>query len=270
MPAGRARPPEYTFAMEKSPEFDTFVRAFSRGLDVIEALGNSERGMSISEVADQTGLSRASARRLLMTLTDRGFAASNESSFALSPRILNLGLAYLRTLPFTPYGQPALEELRAATNESCGMAVLDGTDVVYVLRLPSRRILAMNANIGTRLPALNVSLGQVLLSGLSSEAFDTYCGCADFAQRTPKSIKSAAALKRALTKIRDQGYAWVDGELDPAICGIAVPLRDKLGSVIAAINISLVSGMWTEETARERLLPALRHAAEQIRSAMRT
>lgn len=256
--------------LEKKPEFDTFVRAFSRGLDVIEALGNSERGMTIAEVADQTGLSRAAARRLLMTLADRGFASTDEHSFALSPRILNLGLAYLRTLPFSPYAQPALEELRAVTNESCGMAVLDGADVVYVLRLPSRRILAMNANIGTRLPALNGSLGHVLLSGLPTDALEAFCETADFTPRTAKSIKTPTSLKRTLTKIREQGYAWVDGELDPAICGIAVPLRDRAGSVLAAINISLVSGAWTEEMARERLLPGLRQAAEQIRSAMRT
>lgn len=256
--------------MERSPDSDTFVRAFSRGLDVIEALGNSERGMSISDVADETGLSRAAARRLLMTLDERGFVVNHGTLFALSPRILNLGLAYLRTLPFSPYAQPVLEALRSETNESCGMAVLDGTDVVYVLRLPSRRILAMNANIGTRLPALNVSLGQVLLSGLSGEALDAYCASADFTPRTPNSLKTAASLKRTLAKIRDQGYSWVEGELDPVICGIAVPLRDKAGSVMAAINISLVSGMWTEEGARAKLLPALRHAAEQIRSAMRT
>lgn len=257
-------------ATDRKPEFDTFVRAFSRGLDVIEALGNSERGMSISEVAELTRLSRAAARRLLMTLVDRGFVKTDGTAFALSPRILNLGLAYLRTLPFSPYAQPALEELRAATNESCGMAVLDGADVVYVLRLPSRRIVAMNANIGTRLPALNGSLGHVLLSGLSEEALDAYCAIADFEPRTARSIRTVPALKRALAKVRNQGYAWVDGQLDPALCGIAVPLRDRKGTVIAAISISLISGAWTEEMARERLLPSLRQAAEQIRSAMRT
>lgn len=252
-----------------STDNESFVRAFSRGLDVIEALGNGVRKKSISNIADETGLSRAAARRLLMTLAERQFVTTDGKTFALSPRVLNLGLTYLHTLPFWPYAQPALEELRATTHESCGMAVLDGADIVYVLRVPSRRILAMNANIGTRLPALNVSLGQVLLSDLDDEALKNFCADTDFIPRTSKSITSAKTLKPALDQIRSKGYAWVDGELDPAICGIAVPLRDRAGKIIAAINISLISGAWSEAKARKHLFIPLRQAAEQIRSAMR-
>ena len=251
-----------------STENEIFVRAFSRGLDVIEALGNGVRGSSISHIAEKTGLSRAAARRLLMTLVERNFVTTDGKTFALTPRVLNLGLSYLTTLPFWPYAQPALEELRATTHESCGMAVLDEADIVYVLRVPSRRILAMNANIGTRLPALNVSLGQVLLSDLGDEELKDYCGKADFRPRTSRSLSSAKGLKRALDNIQSKGYAWVDGELDPAICGIAVPLRDRTGKVIAAINISLISGAWSEAKARKYLLTPLRQAAEQIRSGM--
>jgi IclR family pca regulon transcriptional regulator len=252
-----------------STENESFVRAFSRGLDVIEALGNGLHSKSISMVADETGLSRAAARRLLMTLAERQFVTTDGKTFSLSPRVLNLGLTYLHTLPFWPYAQPALEDLRAQTQESCGMAVLDGTEIVYVLRVPSRRILAMNANIGTRLPAHNVSLGQVLLSELEAEALKGYCAEADFTPRTSRSLTSPRSLKPALEQIRSKGYAWVDGELDTAICGVAVPLRDRAGKIIAAINISLIAGEWNEAKARKHLLAPLRQAAEQIRSAMR-
>lgn len=251
-------------------ESDDTVRSFSRGLDVIEALGKGAQKKTIANVAEDTGLSRAAARRLLMTLVERGFATTDGKVFALTPRILNLGLAYLHTLPFAPYAQPALEDLRTRTNESCGMAVLDGADIVYVLRLPSRRILAMNANIGTRLPAVNVSMGQVLIAGLDDADFEKFCSREPFTARTPRSITSAQALKSAVARIKEKGYAWVDGELDQAICGIAVPLRDRSGRTVAAINVSLVAGAWSEAKARKTLLPHMRLAAEQIRSAMLT
>lgn len=247
---------------------DPSVRAFSRGLDVIEALGGSARQNTIASVAEATGLSRAAARRLLFTLVERRFVTTDGKTFSLSPRVLNLGLAYLHTLPFSPYAQPALEELRATTHESCSMAVLDGSEIVYVLRLPSRRIIAMNANIGTRLPALNVSMGHILLSGLDSNELAAFCASTDFSPRTPRSITSADALERALAAVRAKGYAWVDGELDPAICGIAVPLRDRAGRIVSAINISLIAGAWSEAKARKQFLAPMRHAAEQIRAAM--
>lgn len=249
---------------------DDTVRSFSRGLDVIEALGKGSQKKTIANVAEETGLSRAAARRLLMTLVEREFAITDGKVFSLTPRVLNLGLAYLHTLPFAPFAQPALEDLRTKTNESCGMAVLDGTEIVYVLRLPSRRILAMNANIGTRLPAINVSMGQVLLAGLEDYELDNLCSRVSFTARTSRSITSAHALKSAVARIREKGYAWVDGELDQAICGIAVPLRDRAGRTIAAINISLVAGAWSEAKARRTLFPHMRAAAEQIRSAMLT
>lgn len=251
-----------------STDSESFVRAFSRGLDVIEALGVGAHSKSISEVAELTGLPRSAARRLLMTLVERRFVSTDGRTFALSPRVLNLGLSYLQTLPFWRYAQPALEDLRTTVEESCALAVLDDTDIVYVLRVPSRRILAMSLNIGSRLPAHNVSLGQVLLADLDEGALDRYCERADFRMRTSRSIGSPAALRDALARVRARGYAWVDGELDAAICGLAVPLRDRAGRTIAALNTSLISGTWTEAEARRRLLVPLRHAAEQIRTAL--
>lgn len=250
-------------------ESDNSGRTFSRGLDVIEALGRDTHGKTIANVAEETGISRAAARRLLTTLVERGFASTDRKTFFLTPRVLNLGFAYLNTLPFTPYAQPALEELRAKTNETCAMAVLDGTEIVYVLRLPSKRVLAMNANIGTRLPALNVSLGHILLADLSIEHLEEFCKEADFRPRTQRSVSSEMALKEVLEKVREHSYAWVNGELDLALCGIAVPLRNKAGKTIAAISVSLMTEEWTESRAKKELLPKMRVAAHQIQTAMR-
>jgi len=249
-------------------ENDSFVRAFSRGLDVVQELGAGPSKRTMASIAEAVGISRSAVRRLLITLTERGFVSTDGKTFSLTPRMLNFGLSYLQTLPFWPYSQPALEALRAATEESCGMAVLDGSDIVYVLRIPSRRILAMNANIGTRLPAHYVSLGQVLLSGLDPAGLKSYGDSVLFERRTAQSITSMSLLETTLEKVREKGYAWVDGELDSAICGLAVPLRKRNGQIIAAINISLISGAWSEAQAIASLLTPLREAAEQIRAAM--
>ena len=213
-------------------ESEDFVRAFARGLGVIEAMGAGGPRKTIAQVAEATGLPRSVVRRLMMTLCAQRFAQTDGKLFSLTPRALKLGLSYLDSLPFWRYAQPALEDLRSEVHESCSMAVLDDGDIVYVLRVPSRRILAMNLSVGSRLPANLVSLGRAKLD-----------------------------------VVRRRGYAWVDGELDPAICGIAVPVRDGGGTVVAAINVSLTAGTFDEMAARRRFLVPLRQAAEQIRVA---
>ncbi len=203
-----------------------------------------------------------------MTLCAQRYAQSDGKLFALTPRALKLGLSYLNSLPFWRFAQPALEDLRSEVQESCSMAVLDGEDIVYVLRIPSRRILAMTLSFGSRLPAHVVSLGRVLLADLDKAALREYLEEAKLEPRTPRSVTKAAALRRALEEVRSQGYAWVDGELDAAICGIAVPVRDAAGAAVAAISVSFTSGSYDEAAAKRRFLVPLRQAAERIRSAM--
>jgi len=249
-------------------ESEDFVRAFARGLGVIEAMGAGAPRKTIAQVADATKLPRSVVRRLMMTLCAQRYAQTDGKLFALTPRALKLGLSYLDSLPFWRYAQPALEDLRSQVNESCSMAVLDGEEIVYVLRIPSRRILAMNLTVGSRLPAHVVSLGRVLLADLDKAALRSYLDSAKLKPSTPRSIAKSAALRTELEVARRQGYAWVDGELDAAICGIAVPVRDAAGKAVAAISVSLTSGTCDEAAAKRRFLVPLRRAAEQIRSAM--
>jgi IclR family pca regulon transcriptional regulator len=244
------------------------VRAFARGLSVIEAMGDGVARHSISTVAARAGLPRSVARRLLLTLVDAGYARCAEGQFWLTPRVLRLGLSYLYTLPFWKQAQRALEELRQEVGESCSMAVLDGEDIVYVLRIPSRRILAMNLSVGSRLPAHAISLGRVLLAGLDNAALAHYLQTANLRAFTPKTVTAPTKLRKILDAVREQGYAWVDGELDEAICGIAVPVRDEQGNVVAAINVSLNTGEFSEENAKHRFLAPLRRAASLTRSPM--
>lgn len=244
------------------------MRAFTRGLSVIEAMGHHVDRRTVAQIAKSARLSRTVARRMIATLVRLRFADSDGNHYWLTPKVLRLGLAYLHAQPYWRDAQLALEDLRGQTGESCSMAVLDDTEIVYVIRVPSRRILSINLTVGSRLPAHVVSLGRVLLAGLDEPALDAYLRDMSHERFTPRTVHSAEELRRALRKAQASGYAWVDGELDEAICGIAVPVRDRSGKPVAAINISLQRGQWTETKAASKFLSLMRQAAARIRSAM--
>jgi IclR family pca regulon transcriptional regulator len=247
-------------------ESDGFVRAIARGFATVEALGLPPGRHTLSEVAANAGLSRATARRMLATLIVMKYCEADGRYFSLRPRALGLGLSYLNALPYWGYAQRALEDLRNDTGESCSLAVLDETELVYVLRLPARRILSANLAIGSRLPAHVVSLGRVLLAALPPDQRAQYLATAEFKQFTPRTVTDPALMERELERVEAQGYGWIDGEFDPAICGIAVPVRDQGGRVIAAISTNAISGSIDEETAKERFLIPLRRTAQDMRT----
>ncbi|MCC6210417.1 MAG: helix-turn-helix domain-containing protein [Burkholderiales bacterium] len=245
---------------------ERYVRGFARGLEVLEAMGQGPARKTLAEVASLCGLPRSVAKRLLLTLVAQRFAREDGRRYWLTPKALRLGLTYLYSLPFWRQAQLVLEELRGECGESCAMAVLDDEDIVYVVRIPARRMLATNLTIGSRIPAHAVSLGRVLLAGLDDEALRRYLRDARLTAFTPRTIVAPARLATALEAVRAKGYAWIDSELDDAICGIAVPVRDEEGHVVAAINVSLTAGSFTETTARKRFLALLRRAAVKIRT----
>lgn len=247
-------------------ESDGFVRAIARGFAVVEALGRPPGRHTLSEAATIAGLKRATARRMLATLVALKYCEADGRYFTLRPRALGLGLSYLNALPYWGYAQRALEDLRNEIGESCALAVLDETDIVYALRLPARRILSANLGIGSRLPAHVVSLGRVLLAALPLVQREHYLGTTEFKPITPRTILDPKKLARELNRTSEEGYAWVDGELDPAICGIAVPVRDQGGNVVAAISINTISGTIDEAAAKKKFLVALKRTAQDIRT----
>ncbi|HOA92389.1 MAG TPA: IclR family transcriptional regulator C-terminal domain-containing protein [Quisquiliibacterium sp.] len=256
--------------MTEAPDSELFVRAFARGLGVIEAMGRGPERQTLAQIAEAARLPRSVARRLLMTLCALDYAGTDGRLYWLTPRVMKLGLAYLYAQPLWRQAQRTLEDLRVEVQESCSMAVLDGTELVYVIRVPARRILSMNLSVGSRLPAHVVSLGRALLSGLPDTLLTRYLAEADLVRLTPHTETSPVKLRRAIEAVHGLGYAWVDAELDESICGIAVPVRDGAGQVVAAVNVSLTAGEWTERKARTRFLAPLRRAAAQIRSSMLT
>jgi len=248
---------------------DQFVQSLAKGLAVIRAFGPDSRAMTLSEVARRVGLTRAAARRILLTLLQLSYVRFDGKHFSLAPRILDLGYSYLSSMDLWDLAQPVMEDIAKRLDETCSAAVLDGDDIVYVLRVPTRRLLASTLSIGSRLPAHVTSLGRVLLGGLSDTDLTTYLRRARLTSFTKRTVTDPALLRRIILADRKNGWSWVSGELDEGVCGIAVPIHDRQGAIIAAINISTTPARYTEALAVQRLLPELRSAAERIEATLR-
>jgi len=241
-----------------------FVQSLERGLSVIRAFDAEHPKLTLSEVAASTSLSRAAARRFLRTLVQLGYMRSEGSRFALRPKILELGYAYLSSLSLPEVAMPHLEQLVEQVHESSSVSELDGDDVVYIARVPTKRIMAVTISVGTRFPAYATSMGRVLLAAQSDERLDAYLGSVSLRGLTGHTITSVTALRRELRKIRAQGWALVDQELEEGLRSIAAPLRNVDGQVIAAINISTHAGRRTLETIVDELLAPLLATARRI------
>jgi IclR family pca regulon transcriptional regulator len=248
-------------------ESETFVRALARGLQVIEVLGQGEPHQTIADMAEATGLPRSVVKRFAMTLTELGFTQSDGKRFWLTPKVLKLGLSYLYSLPFWRRAQLALEDLSASLEQSCAMSVLDGAEIVYVVRVPTYKILSTSPTLGSRLPAHAVSMGRVLLADRPPAEIDAYLASTTLRRLTHATITDPMRLRAEIQRANQLGYAWVDAELSEAICGLGVPVRNLDGHVVAAINVSLPSGKFTEAQAKAKFLGALRQTAARIRSA---
>ncbi|MFF4126338.1 IclR family transcriptional regulator [Microbispora rosea] len=240
------------------------VQSLARGLAVIRAFDAASPELTLSEVARKTGLTRAAARRFLLTLADLGYVRTDGRLFALSPRVLELGYAYLSSLSLPEVALPHLERLAAEVHESASVSVLDDTDIVYVARVPTARIMRVTIAIGTRFPAYCTSMGRVLLAGLPPEDLDAYLARAALERLTPHTTTSPDALRAALDRVRAQGWAMVDQELEEGLRSIAAPIRDRGGRVMAAVNISSHASRTTVESARRDLLPPLLATAAGI------
>jgi IclR family transcriptional regulator, pca regulon regulatory protein len=233
-----------------------FVRSLERGLLVIRALSSSEP-QALSDVARTTGVSRAAARRFLLTLEQLGYVRQAGGRFALTPRVLELGYAYLSSLTLPEVAQPHLERLVASTRESSSLAILDGEDIVYIARVPTTRIMTVSINVGTRFPAWATAMGRVLLAGLPEAELDAYVADVPLRRLTSHTIGSEAALRAEIGRVRAQGWAIVDQELEEGLRSVAAPVRDRGGRVVAAVNVSTHASRHTPESIRRQHLPPL-------------
>jgi IclR family pca regulon transcriptional regulator len=259
-----------------------YVQSLERGLAVIRAFDAEHPELTLSDVARATGLTRAAARRFLLTLRELGYVRTDGRVFSLRPRVLELGYvrtdgrvfslrprvlelgySYVSSIGLPEVAQPHMEELVAQVHESCSLSVLDGRDIVYVARVPTHRIMAVVITVGTRFPAYATSMGRVLLAGLTPDALDEYLSGAELVALTPKTIADETQLRRALKRVTAAGYAMVDQELEVGLRSIAVPVRVQ-GQVAAALNVSMHVGQRTADSARREILPLLRDTARVI------
>ncbi|MGW0801982.1 IclR family transcriptional regulator domain-containing protein [Nonomuraea sp. NPDC002799] len=240
------------------------VQSLARGLAVIRAFSAKDPELTLSQVARATGLSRAAARRFLITLAELGYVRNDGRLFALTPRVLDLGYAYLSSLSLPEVAGPHLERLAAEVHESASVAVLDGEDVIYVARVATARIMRVTISIGTRFPAYCTSMGRVLLAGLAPAQLDDYLGRADLQRLTSRTIVLPAALRAELEQVRGRAWAMVDQELEEGLRSIAVPIKDRSGRTVAAANLSTHASRTSLQAVRRDLLPPLQATVAKI------
>ncbi|GAB3603509.1 IclR family transcriptional regulator domain-containing protein [Microbacterium aureliae] len=248
---------------------DDFVQSLARGLAVIRAFDAQHPALTLSEVARRAELTRAAAGRFLRTLETLGYVRSDGRDFSLTPRVLELGFSYLSALTLPEVVQPHLERLSRATDESVSAAVLDAADIVYVARVPTRRIMSVGITIGTRFPAFATSMGRVLLAGMPEGERAAVLAASELAHLTDRTLTDPGALAAELDRVRRQGWALVDGELEVGLRSIAVPLHGRDGRSIAALNVAASANRGTAEELIEACLPSLRETAAAVEAELR-
>jgi len=241
-----------------------FVQSLERGLAVIRAFDHDHPELTLSEVAAVTGVTRAVARRFLLTLAELGYVRSDGRFFSLTAKVLELGYAYLSSLSLPEVAEPHLEALVGEVNESSSVSVLDGHDVVYVARVPVSRIMTVSISVGTRFPAYATSMGRVLLAGLPEPDLMAYLSSVRLERLTARTVSSVAALRGEIARVRSQGWALVNQELEEGLRALAVPIRDRTGKVVAALNVSAHASRTSLEAMRRDLLPPLLKAAARV------
>jgi IclR family pca regulon transcriptional regulator len=257
-------PPDQPAPAEDPPRSPDHVQSLARGLAVIRAFDGESGPLSLSEVARRCDLTRAAARRFLITLADLGYVRQTGRDFTLRPRVLELGFSYLSGLDVVDVARPHLEELSHELDESASISVLDGREIVYVARVPTRRIMSVSIAVGTRFPAYATSMGRVLLAALPDDELDAQLAHAEAHPLTDRTATDAGELRRLVLAARRHGHAIVDQELEAGLRSAAVPLRDPSGSTVAAMNVSTHAGRTSVDDLVDRVVPRLRLAADAI------
>jgi IclR family pca regulon transcriptional regulator len=242
-----------------------FVEALARGLSVLSCFDARHPRMTLTEIAAASGLARPTARRLLLTLAELGYVRAEGGSFALTPRVLGLGMAYVNALGLWDIARPHMENLVASTRESSSMSQLDGSDIVYVARVAVPKIITLRVSIGTKFPAVRTSQGKVLLAALDDTALKGVLALPSDAGLPPYAHdRSMADIRDELRTVRARGWALADEELAPGIRSVAAPVRDGDGSVRAALNVTVHASETTVQTLVTEHLPKLLRTAGDI------
>ena len=241
-----------------------FMTSFARGLAVIRAFADSRQPQTIAQLSQQTGIPRAAVRRCLHTLQQLGYVDAELKNFTLRPKVLTLGYSYLSSTPLTLSAQPCLNQVSKTLGESSSLAVLEEDQVLYVARSATSRVMSVSLSAGSRLPAYCTSLGRVLLAHLPEAELDAYLARTTLTQMTPNTIVKPKALRAELARVREQGYALNNEELELGLRSIAVPVRGASGRVLAALNVGAQALRVTPERMVKEFMPVLRQGAQEL------
>jgi IclR family transcriptional regulator, pca regulon regulatory protein len=241
-----------------------FLEALARGLRVLEAFNRERKALTLSDVAKLVDLPRASVRRTLHTLVQLGYAETDDRLFRLTPRVLTLAGAYLSSSAVSDILQPAIERLSEEVNETCSVAVLDGEEVMMIAHASPKRIIPVSAQIGFRLPAVATSLGRVLLAALDDRALDDFLTRLRPRKLTEYTLLDKRELRKAIVKVRADGYALADQEAEIGFRSIAVPLRKLDGRTIAALNIGVHTERMPLKAMHSSFFPRLHALAQEL------
>jgi len=248
---------------------DSFVQSFARGLAVIRSFSAESADQTLTEVAERTGLTRAGARRILLTLQTLSYVEQQDKRFRLTPKILDLGFAYLSSLPLWNLAEPLMSRLVSDVQESCSAAVLEGSDIVYVLRVPTQKIMSINLGVGSRLPAYCTSMGRVLLASLPRAQLALVLGKRPLPRLTRHTVTDPKRLLSLVDSAREQQWCLVSEELEEGLVSLSVPILDRGGHCVAAMNISSQLNRTPPTHMIEHFLPKLKAAAAEISSMLR-
>ena len=242
--------------------------SLARGLSVIEAFHDRPDGATVGDLATRTGLSRAAVRRLLITLELLGYASHTGPVYRLSSRTLRLGFSFLSSNSLATLASPILEEISATLHESSSLSVLEGDEIVYLARSFTRRVMSVGLSIGSRLPAYCTSMGRVLLAAFTPEELAAYFERVELKPLTPYTISDKTTLAAELDRVRREGFALVDQELEIGLRSLAVPVRTRSGRVVAAMNTGVHAARVQPEEMLQRFLPVLRESAGRLAIAL--
>jgi IclR family pca regulon transcriptional regulator len=242
-----------------------FMTSLARGLAVIQVFSTHRHRLTIAHVSNKTGFSRAAVRRCLYTLAQLGFAGSDDGRlFFLRPRVLALGHSYISSMPLSAAAQPVLEHVSRLLHESCSIAALDGSDIVYIAREDVTRIMSIDLAVGSRLPAYCTSMGRVLLANLPPDELESYLKSVKLVRRTDRTIVNADRLRQVLRLVRRNGYSIVDQELEHGLRSLAVPIANPDGKVTAALNVGTHAQRVSIRRLIDKFLPHLQDAAQEL------
>jgi IclR family pca regulon transcriptional regulator len=249
----------------ESPQVDRdHVQSLERGIAVLLAFDEEHPEPTLAELAQITGLSRPAVRRFLLTLERMGYVRGSGGRWSLTPRVLTIGQHYTASHALIELAQPHLLRLAEETHESASLATLDGDDVVYVARVPVRRIMSINVSIGTRVPAYATSMGRVLLAWAPTEVVDSVLNRRPLRPITPRTVTDPSALRAELARVRAQGWSTVDEELEVGLLSAAAPVRDHTGQVVAALASSTSAGRSSRGELERNVVPLLVETAGRI------